>query len=313
MLLKSNLKTLRLTFFILLSVQIFFAQNNDTKQITYLDKNENPTSKDNAVYYEFRTSLKPGIFKYQKYFLFNYKAYLIEKYFYDANNKKQGKYTSYFRDGVKKEEGIYKDDLKYGPWKEYAKMPFISLDSIDNSTYLSEIKYYKNNIKQGRFKDFYEEGSLLGEGEYLNDHFFGECKWYYRNGQISLLEVYDENGKLTDRKRWDEDGKELAVKGKKTGMTKNEIQKYISSYIKRNFDKKLYKKYPDRPYGKIYIQFVVDKAGNIILYRIKSTYKVPKEFVSELIRIFKTIPQKEPIYNKLNQPVRVVYTLPFSV
>ncbi len=309
------LKKIIFCVFLLFPV-LFAAQNTDKGKVSYLDFEGKPTTKENAVFYEFKTEYKPGIFKIQKFFLIDYKAYLVEKYYSDDKGRKQGKYTSYFKDGVLKLEGIYKDDLKYGPWKTYKKMPFISMDSINNSTYLFTMEYYKNNVKEGRFKQFFEDGKVYGEGFYKAGKLFGESKWYYRNGQVSQMEIYDDNGKLIELKKWEVNGKPMKVlkkEYKQEGISKQELQEILRFHIRSSFNKNLYNKYPNKPYGTIYIQFRLDKHGRVTLLRIKSTQGVPSEFTDEIIRIFKDIPQQKPIYDHHHQATNTVFTIPFKV
>jgi hypothetical protein len=68
----------RIIFYIVLFYSVSLAAQNTGKgEVTYLDSNDNPATKENAAFYEFRTEYKPGIFKYQKFFIHNNKASLI--------------------------------------------------------------------------------------------------------------------------------------------------------------------------------------------------------------------------------------------
>ncbi len=93
-------------------VSLLNAQTPD-HGVSYLDFNNKPTLKENAVFYEFKTVYKDSLWKYQKYYIpSNTKTYLVEKYFYDKDNFKQGKFSSYRRDGTKLSEGYYLNNLK---------------------------------------------------------------------------------------------------------------------------------------------------------------------------------------------------------
>ncbi|MEN8187555.1 MAG: hypothetical protein ABFR05_10545, partial [Bacteroidota bacterium] len=176
----------KLFYLLFFSISFAFSQDNLEGEVNYLDFKDNPTSKSNATYYEFKTPYKNEIYKYQKYFIASAtKAYLIEKYFYYQEDNKQGKYQSFRKDGSKKEEGYYKDDLKNGPWVLYWLKKNDS--SINNETYLYKKSIYVNNLRNGSFKELYEDGSTQGEGFYKNNNFDKECKWYHPNGQLSSL------------------------------------------------------------------------------------------------------------------------------
>ena len=83
----------QLFYFLFLFVIAVNAQTSEKGEVTYLDFNHKPTSKENATYYEFRTPYKNDIIKYQKYFIASAtKAFLVEKYYLDKEDRKQGKY-----------------------------------------------------------------------------------------------------------------------------------------------------------------------------------------------------------------------------
>ncbi len=145
------------------------AQNHDNDKVAYLDFNQKPTSKANAVYYEFKTAYKKDIWKYQKFFIYSStKAYLIEKYYFDKNELKQGKYKRYFNSGTLRKEGIYINDKKNGQWKVYASK-LNKGDSIYTPE-LVKIETYRENLKNGYFKEYDFDNILTTEGNYKNDN-----------------------------------------------------------------------------------------------------------------------------------------------
>ena len=294
---------------------IVIAQNHDNDKVEYLDFNEKPTSKANAVYYEFTTAYKEDIWKYQKFFISSStKAFLVEKYYFDGKDHKQGKYNSYYKDGIIRKEGIYKDNIKFGPWKNYRKVPFTSQDSIDNSSYLQSLEYYKNDKRNGKFKEFYEDGSTRGEGQYKEDQLFGECKWYHRNSQMSSLEFYKEKGKIRDIQQWDENGLE-SDKKIKSNHNKEASKKLLSSNIKRylsnGINKNIYKMHPNQN-GKVYVQILLDKTGEIHVVKTKSTFGISLEYEKEIKRVLEHMPDQKPTYYH-NQLVYWRFTLPIVI
>jgi len=305
----------QLLYMLFLFIASVNAQTQDKGEVTYLDFNHKPTAIKNAAYYEFRTPYKNDIIKYQKYFIASAtKAFLVEKYYLDKKDKKQGKYNSYFKDGVLMSEGIYKDDLKFGPWKRYMKVSFISLDSIDNSVYLQSIKYYKEDKINGKFKEVYEDGSIQGEGQYKNDNLFGECKWYHRNGQISSLEFYSEKGKLKKIQQWDENGVESYKKLKPNHNTKANLKLLkgnITRYLSYNMNRDIYKKYPNQN-GKVYVQIELEKTGKINVLKTKSTFGLSLAYEKEVKRLLNKMPIQKPIYFH-NQLVTARFGFPIVI
>ena len=305
----------QLFYFLFLFVIAVNAQTSEKGEVTYLDFNHKPTIKEKASYYEFKIPYKGEIIKFQKYYIAsNTKAYLVEKYYLDKEDRKQGKYNSYFKDGIIKFVGIYKDDQKFGPWKNYKKAPFISLDSIDNSSYLASLKYYKDDFKNGKFKEFYEDGSIQGEGQYKNNNLYDECKWYHRNGQLSSLEFYKENGKIKDIQQWDEKGVESYKKLKPNHNTKaslillsHNLKRYLSSGMNKN----IYKKYPNQN-GKVYVQILLDKKGKIHVMNTKSTFGITLGYENDIKKIIQKMPLQKPIYYH-NQLVALRFTLPIVI
>jgi len=294
--------------FIFLFSGIVVAQNHDNDKVTYLDFNQKPTSKANAVYYEFTTAYKNGIWKYQKFFLSSAtKAFLVEKYYFDKNNLKQGKYKEYFNTGTLRKEGIYIDDKKNGQWKYYAAL-LNAKDSVSTAELLG-IVTYKNDVKEGFFKDFHFDNKLMGEGNYKNDKFIGECKWYHYNGQMSSLENYSKPGKLQSIRQWDENGVE---KTKNFNTTKDleANKKRLSAKISNELGTKI-SKYRYNQKGTVYIYLIFDRNGKINVGRIKASSGVSSAYKNEVKKVIDHMPLQEPIYAH-NQAIDYRFTLVFS-
>ena len=67
---------------------------------------------------------------------------------------------------------------------------------------LSEEGTYRNDKREGNWKNRYVGGKLFSDLNYDEDRFNGECKWYYENGNISTDNNYY-NGMLDGvRKTW---------------------------------------------------------------------------------------------------------------
>ncbi len=279
--------------FLFLFSGIVVAQNHDSDKVTYLDFNQKPTSKADAVYYEFNTAYKKDIWKYQKFFIYSpTKAYLIEKYYYDKNKLKQGKYKMYFKTGTLSKEGIYIDDNKNGQWKGYTSK-LNKGDSIYTSE-LVEIVTYRDNLKNGFFKKYDYDNILTTEGNYKNDKYFGECKWYHSNGQISSLENYNEKGKLENIKQWDEEGNEKTkhIKSEKDfEKRKKNLKNKISNELQSKINNNLYDKI-----GSINVYFLFDKQGKIHVSILNSSQGVSSAYKNEIKRVIDEMPNQKPIY-----------------
>ncbi len=279
------------------------AQNHDHDKVAYLDFNQKPTSKANAVYYEFKTAYKKDIWKYQKFFIYSStKAYLIEKYYFDKNELKQGKYKRYFNSGTLRKEGIYINDKKNGQWKVYASK-LNKGDSIYTPE-LVKIETYRENLKNGYFKEYDFDNILTTEGNYKNDKYFGECKWYHSNGQISSLENYKDKGKLENITQWDEDGNETTkhIKTEKDFENRKKNLKFkISNELQNKINSNLYDKQ-----GTIYVQFLLDKQGKIHVSILESSQGVSLAYKNEIKRVIDKMPNQKPIYHH-NQLTEIRY------
>ena len=290
---------------------IVIAQNHDNDKVEYLDFNEKPTSKANAVYYEFTTAYKEGIWKYQKFFISSStKAFLVEKYYFDGKGHKQGKYKSYFENGFIRTEGIYLNDMKSGQWKSYIKHK----DSLNSSTHpskLGRIETYKNDKRDGIFKQYYYNGIIKTEGTYKNGKNYSVCKWYYRSGKISSKEEYDENGKIISSIMWYEDGtlseeKQLILSNSKP--LKIDIQKYVLNH----FNKNLYKLY-NFGNGKIIVGMQLTEEAELKILSVLRNGFIPEAFENEIRKWTLKYAEKdlEPVrYHNL--PIEDLFKISFS-
>ena len=295
-------------FFSLLSLQ---AQNTEKGLVSYLDQNNQPTTKENATYYEFRTKFDSKTTKYQKYFISNGKAFLVEIYYYDQNNRKQGKYKSYFENGFIRKEGVYLHNLKSGEWKYYYKQAD-SLESKTSKSYLGKTVFFKSDKKDGPFKSYYFDGTLESEGNYKNNKLSGLCKWYYPNGNIASEENYDDNGKLISAKLWNEDGS-VNKTDTKPNTSFRPLQKDIQKYVQSHFNKNLFR-ISNFGTGKIRVGVELSKTGELKIVAVQRVGFVPESFEKEVVKWIERYAEKEiePIkYHNL--PVDAVFKIVLSL
>ncbi len=268
-------------YILILSINVFNAQNNEKIVVGYLDEFGNYTDKEHAVYFESTSRFNKNLHKYQKYVLEDsITAQIVENYYYDDNNKKQGKYISYAKNGLPNSSGYFKDGFKIGIWKYY-------YNSIDGVSQVREQVTYRSNLKTGKFKLFHKSGELLGEGENLNDQLFGVCKWYFENGQISSMEVYNNKGKLTEIKQWDEQG----VERKKDFRVKFEDKqmKNISEILGTRVENVLSNQnislnLNENEKYKLFAKFQVDKEGRIKNVNVRGPSSKLEDLVKRTIQ-----------------------------
>jgi antitoxin component YwqK of YwqJK toxin-antitoxin module len=67
---------------------------------------------------------------------------------------------------------------------------------------------YKNGLKHGKDKSWYNNGQLSEEGQYENDLKHGVWQEWYENGKLKTLRTYN-YGKKVSKKCWDESGKSI--------------------------------------------------------------------------------------------------------
>ena len=109
----------------------------------------------------------------------------------DSNGKKQGFWTitnkiakkpGYRYDQVV-EEGYYKDDKKNGKWKEY----------YENGNPKMQCNYVAGE-PNGYTKLYYESGFLREEGVWRNYRWVGMYKMYYESGQLQYFFHFNKEG-----------------------------------------------------------------------------------------------------------------------
>lgn len=310
---KYNIKTLRLTFFILLSAQIFSAQKKVVAGITYLDANEQITTKDKANFYFVDKKFNDSLNLHQKYLLKeNRKAVLTEKYYLNGNNQKTGKYESFFDNGQKKIETYYHNNNRHGPFKIYSQLnDSLKRDTIN--TYLSHLLYYKNGLPEGKAKGFYPNGRLKSDENFKDGHITGVCHYYFDNGQMSSYEVYDEMGNITSVKQWNRDGKKVKKRNIKNFPVYSQIQKDLLEYLNLNSNKNIVDFYHVKK-GSIIAVLDLTEKGELKIIEIVTLKKVPEAYIAEVKRLIQNYAKhhKEPVYIH-NLPANFHFTIPVTL
>jgi antitoxin component YwqK of YwqJK toxin-antitoxin module len=157
-----------------------------------------------------------GQLMYRGYFIDNVPAGKMERYYDDGHLKAELDYagsttyaTMYFRNGQKGASGKYVDQQRDSVWNYYS---YYTGDLSCRETYrmgLLEgpvIKYYpggaraevlnwENNVKHGRWEQFWEDSTLRLTASYELDRLNGPYRVFNRN-KILILEGNYENGMM---------------------------------------------------------------------------------------------------------------------
>lgn len=100
-----------------------------------------------------------------------------------VNNTLDSIYKEYYSNGVLKEEGVYKN-CEYKT--NYRKI--VQVSACGGPAKLDSILI---GIKNGTWKDYYENGKLKSEANYFCGIEQGNFFYYYENGAISTIDFYD--------------------------------------------------------------------------------------------------------------------------
>lgn len=84
-----------------------------------------------------------------------------------------------------------------------------------------------NGLKQGHWEKTYSNGAIRYQGQFKDNHPYGEFKYYFPSGNISALSVYSEDGNIVHTKTFHLDGKPLA-EGKFVHQKKDSIWNFYS-------------------------------------------------------------------------------------
>lgn len=297
-------------------MNLFAQQMDSIGEVIYLDSENKTTHKDLAVYYKFKIPYKDNGFKFLKYIIKNAtEVQLVEKFFEDSSGLKQGKYESYTNTGVNEKSGYYLNDLKFGNWKiyEYIFIPNSEFHRRGQITHYLKGNYiYQDDLLNGPFKEFHENGAILAEGLYKNDCLVDVCKWYFKNGQLSSLENYDSAGVLLNIQQWNEDGTEYnGEKAIKKGpfLDKLDSSNPISKKIKKNFNVSLLTM--NKRNLNVIVSCYINEKGNITSIDIKSREDKTEAYNNEIRRILTKDPYVGISYYH-NQAQPVVINLPIK-
>jgi antitoxin component YwqK of YwqJK toxin-antitoxin module len=136
------------------------------------------------------------------------KKEIVENYKMDRFD---GDYISYYESGNVSSKGRYENNFMREAWQYFYDLP---------NEPIKEIVHYQDNLVNGPFQEFYENGKKKAEGTYLETLDFGPVengpfKGYYENGQLEMegtfvngrkngwFKMYDEAGNLVEEKEYE--------------------------------------------------------------------------------------------------------------
>jgi antitoxin component YwqK of YwqJK toxin-antitoxin module len=121
----------------------------------------------------------------------------------DKHNLKQGRWYTFYESGIIRQEGMYKDDKKNGYFKEYTE----SGDLISVSKYINDIRQEEAEevTKLDVQNEYYPDGKIKVSATYRNGIPEGIKREYNHDGQIQNSFLY-RNGIITGEGIVREDG-----------------------------------------------------------------------------------------------------------
>jgi antitoxin component YwqK of YwqJK toxin-antitoxin module len=167
--------------FLLDSIWVFYDQTGDTtEKISYV------LGKRNGYYIKYQKDPVYGVYEYSK-----------ELY---VNDKREGTALIFYPEEKIRQTIPYINGKKDGLSREYDREgKVITLLEYDNDFLISREKINFTDaagLKQGEWLDFYPDGKIKTERNYLDDLLHGYYKEYDEKGKLLVTLLYD-NGKVT--------------------------------------------------------------------------------------------------------------------
>ena len=240
----------RRTNFLLDSIWIFYDQAGDTtEKINYL------IGKKNGWYYKYKKDPSKGVYLWSTELF--------------AGDKKEGTAFIYFPDGKIQQTITYNGGKREGLSKEFDKEgKIITLFEYNNDFLISREKINRmdsKGLKQGEWKEFYPNGGIKSEKNYVDDLMHGYYKEYDSRGKLVLTMLYD-NGAIVKSRVEDEPDIEIVTKhdqdGKLTysGPYRNNVP--VGIHREYGKDGKVTNAFIYNDNGLLLSEGIVDEAGN---------------------------------------------------
>jgi len=201
-----------------------YYENGQLKSIMTLDEDGDPIGEAKEYYDngQLKTVInieKEGYGSYKMYYL---NGNTEEEGGYE-DSEKTGKSIKYNEDGSLVESGIYANDEKTGIWKENTYYDNGNIMEKKLILYDKDYptSYYKEEIRHGIYKYYFEGGQLKEWIEYEYGEIIGEFIQYYENGNKKVFGNATKNGYdgliIEQYKTGELKSKEHYIDGKKYG------------------------------------------------------------------------------------------------
>lgn len=131
----------------------------------------------------------------------------------DEEGLKQGLWLYFFNDGKTiSQKGEYIDSKKEGIWQTF----------YENENPKTSITYSKNR-QTGYAIIYYDDGTICEEGNWKENRWIGEYKYYYKNGEPAYIWNFDEEGARNGTQKYFHENGNLRIEGewiagKETGL-----------------------------------------------------------------------------------------------
>jgi len=179
-----------------------------------------------------------------------------------------------------------------------------------NSGQLKKEEHYSNDeekIKDGKYIEWYENGCIRSEIDYVANKTHGQLLTYWKNGTLKRMDFYKE-GKFIDGQCFNEQGDTIPyfkyIKLPQFPGGEKSMIKFLADHIK----------YPQMPRkqgieGQSVYKFAVSPEGKVVrIELIKSLHPLMDK---EALRVIRLMPNWEPGLLD-GEPVLTYYTLPVS-
>jgi len=136
--------------------------------------------------------------------------------------------NEYYPDGKLKNSAMFRNETPEGMRREYK--PDGSLEKsvmYHNGLITGEGNMLDDGNKDGRWKEFFNDGSLKAEGNYEDGKPSGDWKYYHLNGKTEQIGKFNKQGKPEGKWKWYyEDGKLLREENYRNGLRDGILSEY---------------------------------------------------------------------------------------